>query len=92
MALNVTDQNGTFAASGPINATTSESFRNHLNNIIEKYRNMTINIDGVNQIDAAGLSVLKEFYLRGFRYNRDFSIVGYGCKEIYNEFKFEEAL
>lgn len=92
MALKITNQNGVFVAVGPINAATSKSFQNHLNILIEKYKKVTINIDDVNQIDTNGLSVLKEFYLRGLRYNRDFSIVGYGCKEIHNEFKLEEAL
>ena len=92
MALIVTDQNGIFTVSGSINSTTSESFRNHLDTIINSYKNVTINIDNVNQIDANGLSVLREFYLDGLRYNRDFFIIGNGCKEIYDEFKFEKAV
>ena len=37
MALEITNQNGVFVAVGPINAATSESFRKHLNSIINKY-------------------------------------------------------
>ena len=91
MALRITEDNGIFEAAGPLNASTSESFRNHLERIAAKYKKVTINIDKVDYIDASGLSLLREFYLNGLRYNRDFSIIGYGCKEIYEQFKFEKA-
>jgi len=48
---------------GQINTTTLEPFPFHLNCIIDKNGKMTINIDQVNQIDANGVSVLREFYL-----------------------------
>lgn len=91
MVLKITEQNFVFVVEGPINAITSESFQNQLNIIMDNYKKVTINIDKVNQIDGIGLSVLREFYLNGLRYNRDFSIVGFGCKEIYDEFKFEDV-
>ena len=91
MALKIIEQNGIFIAEGSINSATSEFFQNHFNDIIDKYKKVTINIDKVNQIDRIGLSVLRKFYINGLRYNRDFSIVGFGCKEIYDEFKFEEV-
>ena len=57
-----------------------------------KYNKVTINIDKVDQIDVIGLSVLKHFYLSCLmNYNRAFYIVGNGCKEIYDEFRFEKA-
>lgn len=92
MALTLRDQDGVFVAAGSINKATSESFQLHLNTIFDQYKSVTINIDEVNQIDANGLSVLKEFYLIGLRYNRNFFIIGNGCKEIYDEFKFDAAV
>lgn len=89
MVLKITEQNGFFLVDGPINATTSESLKNYLNIIIDNYKRVTINIDKVNQIDKKGLSVLRELYLNDLNYNRGFSIVGCGSKEIYDDFKFE---
>ncbi len=92
MILKITDQNVIFMMEGPINTATSESLKTYLNSITDKYKRVTINIDKVSKIDIKGLSVLRDFYLKGLRYNRDFSIVGYGCKEIYDDFKFDEAV
>ena len=88
MALKITEENFVFVVEGPINAITTESFQNQLNIIMDNYKKVTINIDKVNEIDANGLSILREFYLNGLRYNRDYSIVGYSCKAIYDQFKF----
>ena len=75
---------------GAINAVTSKNFQSYLAEKINKYNEVTINIDKVNYIDSTGLSTLRYFYLSCLmKYNKAFYIVGNGCKEIYDDFKFE---
>ncbi len=54
------------------------------------YVNVTINIGKVNEIDLNGLSVLKQFHRQSNKNTNDFFIVGYGCKEIYDDFKYDQ--
>jgi len=91
MALKITEQNSIFVIEGSINSATAKSFQNHLNILINHYSEVTINIDKVNNIDEHGLSILREFHLNALRFKRGFWIIGNGCKEIYDEFKFEKV-
>lgn len=91
MALRIEEKNGVFFLDGIINSDTSQAFKNHMDFIMETYGNVTINIDKVNEIDLNGLSVLKQFYTQSNRNAKDFFIVGYCCKEIYNDFKYDQS-
>lgn len=91
MALRIEEKNGVFFIDGIINSDTSQAFKNHMDFIMETYGNVTINIDKVNEIDLNGLSVLKQFYTHSNRNAKDFFIVGYGCKEIYDDFKYDQS-
>ena len=92
MALTITEQNGIFNIEGSIINTTSKYFKIHMSEILKKYNKVTINIDKVSQIDEAGLSVLRYFHISSLmKYNRAFYIVGNGCKEIYDDFRFNKV-
>ncbi|OIQ30362.1 MAG: hypothetical protein BM564_03055 [Bacteroidetes bacterium MedPE-SWsnd-G2] len=92
MALKITEKNGIFMVEGAINTATSKYFESHIWAIINKYNNVTINIDNVNYIDSNGLSILRNVYLSCLmKYNIAFYIVGNGCKEIYDDFRFNKV-
>lgn len=92
MALIIKKQtNGIYYLEGSINTNTSYYLRSHLMRIIHQDREVTINIDKVNLIDEDGLAVLKEFYFKSLSiYNTAFFIVGFGCKEIYDDFRISQ--
>ncbi len=87
MALKITEQNGTFVLAGTLNTITADHFRNHFQLILNMQQELTLNIDGVSEIDVDGLMALKTLYKNALIYNKDFYITGYGCKEIYDDFK-----
>ena len=91
MALQILEHNGTFYAKGEINTSTLKSFNAHIKAITENCKTVNLNIDAVKEIDKSGIETLKSIYLNALRYNRTFMITGYGCKEIYDQFRFEHV-
>lgn len=91
MALTIKEDRGIFYVEGSINTSTASSFRTHLEHILNESGNLTLDIDNVAEIDADGMVVLRTLYFNAFIRKQDFSIVGYGCKEIYDDFRYFDA-
>ncbi len=87
MALKIKDNNGTFFINGSINASTVKQFKNHIEFLILYTKELTLNIDGVKNIDSNGMRVFRELYTTALISNKDFYVVGNGCKDIFNDFK-----
>lgn len=91
MESRITQQNGIFLVEGAINANTALVFQNYLRTILNAYGELTINIENVTEIDAHGMNALRALYTNAERQNRPFDIIGYGCKEIYDDFRQTHA-
>lgn len=91
MALQILECNGTFYITGKINTTTSNSFLTHFTHILRKYDEVTINIDNVKEIDKVGVEAFKTLHANAIENQAAFSIMGYGCKDIYYEFTYHKA-
>jgi len=87
MALQILEQNGTFELQGSLTASTTRSFIIHFEHIIKTVKDVTINIDKVNSIDTTGVDALKTLIAIALRSNNIFSVVGNGCKDIYDDYK-----
>ena len=88
MSLMITEIKGTFFLNGKINSITSEFLKNHLESLINLKKDLTINIEAVQEIDPYGVLVLKDLYIKTIKQNKRLWIIGYGSKELYLEFKF----
>lgn len=91
MALQITQQNGTFLVSGKLNTSTTRSFIIHFEYIIEQYQNVILNIDGVSEIDYDGLEGIKTLTAIALRNHKMFSVIGNGCKDIYQDFNCSQV-
>lgn len=91
MALTITQQESIFLVEGTINATTANQFKNHLEFLLLYSKALTINIDGLQAIDINGMNTLRDLHTTALIQNKKFSIVGYGCKEIYDDFQYNNA-
>ncbi|MDH7911306.1 STAS domain-containing protein [Winogradskyella sp. SYSU M77433] len=91
MALKITENNGIFTVEGSLNTETSKSFKIHMDVLFQTCEEVVINIDNVTEIDVTGLSVLRYFFNNSQKENRSFFITGYGCKEIYDDFRTNYA-
>jgi ABC-type transporter Mla MlaB component len=86
MALQITEQNGTFLVSGKLNSTTARAFVIHFEYFIEEYQNVVVNIDGVTEIDFDGFEGIKTVTAIALRNHKMFSVIGNGCKDVYQDF------
>ncbi|MCT4630347.1 STAS domain-containing protein [Winogradskyella sp.] len=91
MALKITENKNVFDIEGVLNTSTTQLFEKHMDALFRTNGDITINIEKVNEIDIAGLAALRQFYKNSIKYNISFTIIGYGCKEIYHDFKNENA-
>lgn len=85
MALEITRNEKTFKIEGRINASTAGYFKTHFNIMLNSLKGLTIDISKVTEIDANGIEALKAIYKNALSWNKPFSIVGYGCKDVYEE-------
>lgn len=85
MALKIKQHGKIFLIRGKINETTIKHFKNHLEFLLLYTKSLTINIDGVKLINKKGIEVLKHLYDLAKTYKKKFEIIGYGCKDIYEE-------
>ncbi len=91
MALQILEHNGTFYLQGNLNASTAPSLITHLEHTMNAVKEVTVDIDKVEAIDANGVTALKTLFLNALNNKKTFSIVGYGCKELYTDFNSPSA-
>ena len=91
MALKIKQQEHLFLVEGTINSSTVKQFKNHLEFLLLYTKSLTINIDGVKAMDSNGVKALKDIFSMALTYNKKFFITGNGCKDIYDDFKFNYA-
>lgn len=84
MSLQISEKKEVFYLKGKINSETTAFFKSYFNSILRE--NIVINIDSVKQIDKEGLNTIFTLKQDANKKNKLFSIIGYGCKEIYDYF------
>ena len=87
MALQVTLKKETLHFEGRINCTTARMFIIHVEYYAEKFKNIVINIDEVSEIDNDGMEAIKKLWLNALKNSMNFSIRGFGCRDIYEHFE-----
>ncbi|ADV47457.1 hypothetical protein Celal_0100 [Cellulophaga algicola DSM 14237] len=80
-------KNGTFKVAGKINATTAPQFQSNFESNLDSLNKLTLDIDEITEVDAAGMKALRALYKKAFLENKSFSIIGNGCKDIYDDFR-----
>ena len=84
MALQISKTNGTFELCGNLNTKTSRSFIIYFEYLINTFKNVTVNIDKVEEIDACGVKAIKTLIAISLKSNSIFYIIGNGSKDIYD--------
>ncbi|WP_299556828.1 STAS domain-containing protein [Seonamhaeicola sp.] len=91
MDLKITNCNNFFKIKGTLNQDNLELFQSEFNEIFDKVDNLTISIEGVESMDRYGVNAIAELHKEAVDRNKSLSIIGYGCKDLYNHFKTEAA-
>ena len=91
MALSITNYNSYFKIKGELNRKNIHEFQEEFRHVFEKTNELTISIEGLESIDRYGVNALAMLHNESIAKGKSLSIIGYGCKELYEYFKSEEA-
>ncbi|MEQ6122898.1 STAS domain-containing protein [Pseudotenacibaculum sp. MALMAid0570] len=86
MAVLIENQNNVFYAKGEINQLNAKILKMYIESQFRKFNRVILNINDVSKIDKSGISILTSLYYTSISRGKSFSIIGYGCKDIYDEF------
>lgn len=91
MDLKITGYNTFFKVKGILNRDNVYVFQNAFKNIFDKVNDLTISIQDIESMDKYGVAVIARLHEEALSKNKRLSIIGFGCKELYDHFKTETA-
>ena len=91
MELQITNYNNFFKLKGILNRNSINKFHAEFSNIFEKVNALTISIENIELMDKYGVDALASLHNESVVKNKSLSIIGFGCKELYDHFKTQAA-
>lgn len=91
MSLKITCYNNFFKVTGVLDRTSVDVFHHEFRNVFEKSDEITISIEGIESIDRYGVIALAKLHNESITRQKRLSIIGFGCKELYDHFKTKET-
>jgi len=91
MNLTITHYNNFFKVTGILNRQSVALFQKEFENVFEKLQAVTISIEGLESIDREGVNALAKLHNESLVSNKQLSIIGFGCKDLYDHFKSDDA-
>lgn len=91
MDFQISNCNNFFKVKGILNKKSVSTFTNQFNNIFERANAITISIQELESMDKYGVDAISKLHEEALAKNKSLSIVGFGCKELYDHFKSEIA-
>lgn len=91
MDLQISSCNNFFKIKGSLNKSNLGIFQEEFQDIFEKVNSLTISIEDVVSMDRFGVNAFAELHKEAIAKNKSLSIIGLGCKDLYNHFKSEIA-
>lgn len=91
MDLKISNCNNFFKIKGTLDKDSLGVFQSEFENIFDKVQSLTISIEDVDSMDRFGVNALSALHKEAISKNKSLSIIGLGCKDLYNHFKTEMA-
>ena len=91
MDLKITKYNDLFKIEGNLNKGNIHVFLNEFQNVFEGSEKITISIEELEGIDRYGVNALAKLHNESITKHKSLSIVGLGCKDLYDHFKSNDA-
>ena len=91
MDLEITNYNNFFKIRGVLNRQNLHLFKSEFEHIFENFDKLTISIEGLESIDRYGVNALAKLHNEAITKQKSLSIIGYGCKELYDHFTNDAA-
>lgn len=91
MNLRITQTHNFFKLKGILDRRNLQIFQEEFNNIFENVNALTISIEEVEWMDRYGVKALTNLHDEAISRNKKLSIIGLGCRELYDHFKYKTA-
>ena len=76
---------------GHLTKTTVSKFQDSFHKILNHQERVVINIQGLKEIDRDGVNAIAKLHNFSLNSGKKLSIVGTGCKELYQHFNSNDA-
>lgn len=91
MMLEIINLKDEFLIKGNLNKSSLPLFQSTFQNIFEQRDKVVLNIEQLKAIDRDGVCALAKLHNESINRQKKLSIVGFGCKELYQHFDNEDA-
>ncbi|SEP98195.1 STAS domain-containing protein [Hyunsoonleella jejuensis] len=91
MDLRITSCNNFFKLKGILNKNNVAVFQSQFQEAFKNFNSLTISVEGLESVDRHGVNALADLHNQSIKNNIQLSIVGLGCKELYDHFKTTET-
>jgi len=91
MALEISMDHDYFKIEGDLNRKNLHIFQSTFGNIFEKLDKVIISIEGLKGIDRYGVNAIAKLHNESLVKHKKLSIIGMGCKELYQHFSSNDA-
>lgn len=89
MSLKITSSNNFFKLKGILDRNSIKVFQNEFQDIFERVNSLTISIEEVEWMDRHGVKAMTGLHNEALLKHKKLSIIGLGCKELYEHFKYQ---
>ncbi|MDP5081620.1 MAG: hypothetical protein NWP87_03115 [Winogradskyella sp.] len=90
MDLQITNYNNRYQIKGCFSKLNIQTFNDYFTNVFDRLDEILLDIESVESIDKAGVMALARLHNESIVKSKRLSIIGLGCKELYQHFKSEE--
>lgn len=91
MVLEITHANDFFKIKGYLNKGNLHIFQSTFQNIFDTLDSLIISIEGLDGIDREGVNAIAKLHNESLIKQKKLSIIGVGCKELYQHFSKSDA-
>lgn len=91
MNLEITSYNNFFKIRGVLNRQNLHLFQSEFERIFDSLDKLTISIEGLESVDRYGVNALAKLHNEAISKKKSLSIIGNGCKDVYEHFNTNDA-
>ena len=91
MNLEITNYNNFFKIKGFLNRKNLHLFQTEFDRIFDSVDKLTISIEVLVSVDRYGVNALAKLHNEAISKKKSFSIIGFGCKNVYDHFTTNDA-
>lgn len=91
MELEITSYNNFFKIKGILSKRNLDVFKNEFTNVFDRLDALTISIENIEWMDKYGVDAFAKLHYEALSKNKKMSIIGLGCKELYEHFKSSDV-